>query len=102
MAWLERRPELELLCRAAQSDGGLISGATVQQVLPGLSDIGADNVVSWCRMLQLCDEKGGLTSSRCPNNTNDFPSSNAEANSFEHLKLSVGLVYFFGYNHAAN
>ncbi len=61
MAWMERRPELGLVCRAARANGGRLSRATVQSVLPGLGDAGADNVVSWCAMLGLCDRHGGLT-----------------------------------------
>jgi hypothetical protein len=61
MAWMERRPELGLVCRAARSAGGRLAPATVQSVLPGLADAGAKNVVSWCVMLGLCDRQGGLT-----------------------------------------
>ncbi len=59
MAWLERRPELGLLCRTAR--GSRISPAVVQAVVPGLGDAGARNVLSWCRMLGLCDAQGSLT-----------------------------------------
>ncbi len=61
MAWLERRPELGLLCRAARDDGNRITPATVQAALPGLSDAGARNVIAWCALLGLCDRHGGLT-----------------------------------------
>lgn len=61
MAWLERRPELGLLCRAALAGDGRLSVAGVQTVLPGLSDVGARNVIAWCRALALCDERGGLS-----------------------------------------
>lgn len=61
MAWLQRRPELGLLCRAALEHGGRLSEAVVQSVLPGLSDAGARNVIAWCRALELCDARGGLT-----------------------------------------
>lgn len=61
MAWMERRPELGLLCRAARDTGNRISPAAVQAALPGLSDAGASNVLNWCRMLDLCDRNGGLT-----------------------------------------
>lgn len=61
MAWLERRPELGLLCRAALEHGHRISTAIVQSALPGLSDAGANNVIAWCNMLGLCDGHGGLT-----------------------------------------
>jgi len=61
MAWMERRPELGLLCRSARHNGNRISPAAVQATLPGLSDAGAGNVIAWCRMLGLCDGRGGLT-----------------------------------------
>ncbi len=60
MAWMERRPELGLLCRAARDHGNRISIETVRSALPGLSDTGANNVIDWCKMLGLCDERGGL------------------------------------------
>ena len=61
MAWLERRPELGLLCRMAREQGNRISVATVQSALPGLAETGARNVVAWCGTLGLCDPRGGLT-----------------------------------------
>ncbi|MCX4242515.1 hypothetical protein [Paraliomyxa miuraensis] len=61
MAWLERRPELGLVCRAACDHDGRLSRNTVQAVLPGLSETGADNVVGWCKVLGLCDASGGLS-----------------------------------------
>lgn len=61
MAWLERRPELGLLCRAAREHGNRITPAVVQSALPGLPDAGANNVIAWCKMLGLCDGRGGLT-----------------------------------------
>lgn len=61
MAWLERRPELGLVCRAARQHHNRISVATVQSVLPGLADAGSQNVLRWCQMLGLCDAQGGLT-----------------------------------------
>lgn len=60
MAWMERRPELGLLCRAAREHGNRISTAVVQSALPGLPDAGANNVIAWCKMLGLCDASGGL------------------------------------------
>lgn len=62
MAWMERRPELGVICRAAQKSGNRISAASVQSVVPGLAAAGASNVTAWCRMLGLCDAQGGLTS----------------------------------------
>jgi len=60
MAFIERRPELGLVARAART-GGQLTPATVQAALPGLTDPGARNVVEWCRTLGLCDRQGGLT-----------------------------------------
>ncbi len=61
-SWFERRPELQLLCHAAHAEGGLLNEVTIKKVLPGVSDAGAVNILSWCRMLRICDDKGGLTS----------------------------------------
>lgn len=61
MAWLERRPELGLVCRAARTNGDRLTAASVQSVLPGLGDAGARNVLDWCARLGLCDRGGGLT-----------------------------------------
>ena len=61
MAWLERRPELGLVCRAPRADDDRITPASVQSVLPGLGDAGARNVIDWCAKLGLCDRGGGLT-----------------------------------------
>lgn len=63
MAKLERRPELGALCRAAQAAQGRIDPALVQTVLPGVSSGGAWNVVDWCKMLGLVDNRGALTRS---------------------------------------
>lgn len=61
MAWLERRPELGILCRAALGQSNRITVTTVQAALPGLQDAGAANVIAWCRTLGLCDAAGALT-----------------------------------------
>lgn len=62
LAWLERRPELGLLCRAARDGGSRrISADTVAAVLPGLTPAGAHNIARWCEALGLCDAAGGLT-----------------------------------------
>jgi hypothetical protein len=61
MAWLERRPELGLVCRAARAEDDRIAPTSVQSVLPGLGDAGARNVIDWCARLGLCDRGGGLT-----------------------------------------
>ena len=61
LAWLERRPELGLLCRTATENGNRLTVATVQAALPGLADAGATNVIKWAETLRLCDTSGGLT-----------------------------------------
>lgn len=60
MAWMVRRPELGLLCRTAREHGNRITTAVVQSALPGLPDAGANNVIAWCKVLGLCDARGGL------------------------------------------
>ncbi len=61
LGFLERRPELGALCRAAQEHGEPLSPEVVGHVLPGLTPRAAGNVVAWCRSLALCDDHGGLT-----------------------------------------
>ncbi|MBM4343931.1 MAG: hypothetical protein FJ100_11235 [Deltaproteobacteria bacterium] len=61
LAFLERRPELGLLCRTARDHGRSITTSVVQSALPGLPDAGATNVIAWCKMIGLCDARGGLT-----------------------------------------
>lgn len=61
MARLERRPELQLLCLQARAANGRLTTAAVQAVLPGLSDVGCQNVVAACQSLRLCDSGGSLT-----------------------------------------
>lgn len=61
MAWLEPRPELGLVCRAARARESRLSADAVRDALPGLSDAGARNVIAWCRDLGLCDAQGVLT-----------------------------------------
>lgn len=61
MAWMERRPELGRLCRSAASNGNRLTPTVVQLALPGLSDHAANNVISWCRTLGLCDKHGAIT-----------------------------------------
>lgn len=61
MAWMERRPELGLLCRAARDMGRRLSAEAVERALPGVRRAGVENLVAWCRMLGLCDERGALT-----------------------------------------
>ena len=62
LAFLERRPELGLLCRSARDTDGRITAALVQRVLPGTSEPAARNIARWCGHLGLCDRRGGLTS----------------------------------------
>lgn len=61
MAWMVRRPELGLICRAAREHGRRITADLIKSVLPGLADTGAINIIAWCQMLELCDAGGGLT-----------------------------------------
>jgi hypothetical protein len=61
MAWMERRPELGLICRAARENGYRFTRDIVQALLPGLQNAGENNVIAWCKMLGLCDGHGGLT-----------------------------------------
>lgn len=61
LACMESRPELGLLCRAALAAGHRISAEAVEKALPGVRGPGAANIVSWCRLLGLCDEQGSLT-----------------------------------------
>lgn len=61
LAWLERRPELGLLCRAARGASGRLTPEIVQAALPGLAATGARNVIAWCRTLGLIDGGDTLT-----------------------------------------
>jgi hypothetical protein len=61
LAWMESRPELKRLCHAAREAGHRLSPETVERALPGVQRKGADNIVAWCHVLGLCDERGGLT-----------------------------------------
>lgn len=61
IAWMERRPELDLLCRTAREHDNRMTTAVVQSAVPGLPDSGANNVIAWCNMLGPCDGRGGLT-----------------------------------------
>ncbi|MCL2823165.1 MAG: hypothetical protein FWD57_04175 [Polyangiaceae bacterium] len=58
LAFLERRPELGLICSRAAGGDGRITNETVKAVLPGLPESGAKNVVEWAEMLGLCDARG--------------------------------------------
>jgi hypothetical protein len=61
MAWLDRRPELSMICVLARDAGGRISSGLVQQALPGLAEAGAANLIRYCAELGLTDEHGSLT-----------------------------------------
>lgn len=61
LAWLERRPELGLLCRTALDHERRLTSTTVRAALPGLAEAGAKNVIAWARVLGLCDANGILT-----------------------------------------
>lgn len=61
LAFLERRPELGLLCRSAREADGRITPALVRGVLPGTSEPAARNIARWCAHIGLCDPRGGLT-----------------------------------------
>lgn len=60
LAWLEPRPELGHLCRAA-SKTGRIESATIEQALRGISPAGAKNLLAHCHYLGLCGADGTLT-----------------------------------------
>lgn len=62
MAWLQRRPELAAICRVARESGGRITPSVIEQALPGLTDVGAENVIGHCRDLELCDRSAALMS----------------------------------------
>lgn len=61
LAFMQRRPELGLLCTTARARGRRITAETVHAALPGLSDAGARNIIAWCTMLGCCDQQGGLS-----------------------------------------
>jgi len=61
MAWLEPRPELAALCRAARDSSGGLLADTVSNVLAGVSEVGVRNILSWCIDLGLCERSGALT-----------------------------------------
>lgn len=61
MAWLQHRPELGAICRMARDTGGRITSAVVEMALPGLAEVGTQNLVRRCQELDLCDGSGSLT-----------------------------------------
>lgn len=61
MAWLDKRPELGLLCRGAvEQEDSRITPAFIQSILPGTGEVGAKNILNWCKLLKLCDGGGTL------------------------------------------
>ncbi len=63
MGWLERRPELQVLCRAARENGGRLTREVAREALgAGVGDRVAENIASWCRDVLLIDAHGALTS----------------------------------------
>lgn len=62
LAFLERRPELGILCRAARAAGGRITEERIAELLPGLRQGGVRNILAGCRHLGLCDDAHTLTS----------------------------------------
>jgi len=60
MAWMERRPELGLICRKALENGRRLSNETIAAAVPGLPPNGAANIIAWCKNLDICDNQGGL------------------------------------------
>jgi len=61
LAWMERRPEIGILCERAAKEAGVVSPALIQQVVPGLPSAGAVNIIAQLKMLGLCDGLGALT-----------------------------------------
>ena len=60
LAVWERRPELQLLCRATR-DHGVLDEAVIDLVLPGLSDRGRGNLIRHLVYIRLMNRDGGLT-----------------------------------------
>lgn len=56
----EQRPDLQLLCAAAERAGRLESNA-IDALLPGLSERGRTNLVRYLEYIQLLDRSGTLT-----------------------------------------
>jgi hypothetical protein len=61
MAFYEPRPELQALCAAAVSSANQLDRLVVEQVLPGITDAGVRNILSWCTFIGLCDRHGFLS-----------------------------------------
>ncbi len=62
MGWLERRPELQTLCRAARDKGGRLTIEVVREAFgAAINDRAAENIASWCRDVLLVDAHGALT-----------------------------------------
>lgn len=61
LAFLERRPELGMLCHAAREGDGRITVERIEQILPGLRQGGVRNVLAGCQHFGLCNATGELT-----------------------------------------
>lgn len=61
VGWYERRPELAIVCAAARDASQRITPELLLDVLPGLQEAGARNIIAWCASLGLCDKHGALT-----------------------------------------
>lgn len=61
MAWLEDRPELGALCKAARDSNNRLTKDIIQKTLLGVSDHGANNILDQCKLLGLTDSNGHLS-----------------------------------------
>ena len=59
VAVVQRRPELQHLCRAAEEDG--LTHEALRGAVPGLTDVGHRRLHEHCRDLKLVDASGRLT-----------------------------------------
>lgn len=59
VGWLEDRPEITALCRAAAEGDGRIEPAVVEKSLPGVGERAARNIIRWVADLGLCDRRTG-------------------------------------------
>ena len=61
LGWLERRSELGMVCRGAEKTGrNRIDYELLVSIIPDVSEMTAQNIISWCKMLKLCDRDGYL------------------------------------------
>jgi hypothetical protein len=61
LAWMERRPEIGILCQRAAKEAGVVTPPLIQQVVLELPSAGAKNIIAQLKMLGLCDSHGVLT-----------------------------------------